>query len=728
MSMVDHALTLASRGFSVFPCIPNGKLPVIQDFPNRATRDPKQIAKWWKNDPERNIGISTSCFGEDQALVVVDVDVKGGKRGDQTLLGLELDGCDFPGTFEQATPTGGRHLVYVTDQPCKQGVDVLGSGLDVRARGGYILGPGSQIDGKFYSQINGHGTLVPCPAWLVDRLGVDRRDRTAARPALDGIDPVRARARALAWIETAAPAIQGEGGDVTTFKVAARLKDFGCDQDMTLGLMAFWNERCSPPWTVEELQDKVAHAFKYGQAPQGAAAPEASFVRFAEPQPEAEEDEPKAKHPFAAINDEYAYVKMGAFVLHETTDCKGAFTTQHLNLAEFHSWHANVPWATGNQKPRPISMAWMEWSSRRQYEGVVFQPQKDAGPRWYNLWRGFRVQPSATAIHPSVAAFMEHALENVCNGDQELFHWLLGYFAHLIQRPWEKPLVALVFKGKKGTGKNALVERVGHLLGSHFLVADDDRYLLGNFNSHLEANLFFVLDEAAWAGDKKAEGRLKGLITGAQHNIERKGKEPYAIDNLTRVAIIGNEDWLVPASQDERRFAVFNLGEGRMQDRKFFIDMREGMEQGGYACLLRCLLDFDLSTVDVNDAPKTQALTEQKLASMTPIQEWWYDCLRSGQIAGGDFGGQWPDSIPTNRMREAYRSWSKGRNIHGRLETEDKFGGVLAKMAPHITKKKRAKKAGEPPGDTSYAYLTPGIERLRSDWEHFIGGTIEWPE
>jgi hypothetical protein len=92
----------------------------------------------------------------------------------------------------------------------------------------------------------------------------------------------------------------------------------------------------------------------------------------------------------------------------------------------------------------------------------------------------------------------------------------------------------------------------------------------------------FALDEAFWSGDKQAEGVLKDLITGRDHVIEHKGKEPYSVANKTRVVIIGNEDWLIPASHDERRFAFFDVGDGRKQDRAFFQSMREGMEAGGY--------------------------------------------------------------------------------------------------------------------------------------------------
>lgn len=714
--MVDYALALAAKGFWVFPLKPGAKTPAVKGWQESATRDPRRIASMW-NSGNFNVGISTSKFRDDEALVVIDVDNKKGKNGSSELLLLDMQGFDFPVTLEHSTPTGGRHIIYSVRAPLNQGVDVLAVGLDIRSRGGFIVGPGSKVEAGVYGLVHETG-VESAPDWLVDQLGVDTRS-VGRVSALGGVDSDRALGRGEAWLKSQPGAVEGTRGS-TAYKIAARLKDFGCAEFDAYELMLDWANTCQPPMPVQDLQDSVAHAYRYGKEPLGSAAPEAVFAGA----PVESAEVPEDKHPFEKLNDEFIFIKKGAFILQETTDPKGRFTTEQLSQAEFHGWFSNVPWAQGGKKKTTISQAWMESPKRRQCEGVVFMPQQDAGPRWYNLWRGFNVQPADASDHPSVRLFIEHALENVCGGDPKLCKWLLGYFAHMVQRPFEKPLVALVFKGRKGTGKNALVERIGSMFTNHFLVADDDRYLLSNFNSHLESNLFFVLDEAAWAGDKKAESKLKGLITGAYHNIERKGREPYRVENLTRVAIIGNEDWLVPATQDERRFAVFNVGEGRMQDRKFFEDMRVGMERGGYAHLLRYLMDFDLTGVDVNDAPKTEALLEQKHASLDLFDQWWLDCLASEQIAGGDWGGDWPDHIPTNRLRDALARWARSRNIRSRLPEEISFGRMLAKVAPSFRKRKVRV---EVKGDTSYAYINPGVEVLRADWERYIGGGVKWP-
>jgi hypothetical protein len=721
-SQSEFALRLAAGGLHIFPCGVNSKLPAIKDFPNKATTDPARIRAWW-GDQSKNIGISTSHFGADEALVVVDVDVKNGKRGDLSLLNLELEELELPETFEVITPSKGRHLYYRTPKALRQGMDTLGSGLDIRSRGGYVLGPGSVIDGKEYV-VSHAASVAPAPDWLVQRLGTAKERAEGDAKALTGIEPDRAAQRAAAWLESYAPtATEGAGGDTETYKVALHLKDLGCSADQAIELMAPWNERCSPPWNDEELETKVCNAFKYGKDPQGVAAPEAIF-----PPVEPQTEEQAKLHPFYKLNENFAFVFAGGTgnILWETTDRKADYAFHLMSKQSFLDMQANNKLQIAD-KLRPVAPMWLEWPERRSFDGMVFEPGLDAGARWFNMWRGFAVKPADTPDHPMVERWKEHLLENICGNEKLLADWLTGWFAHLVQKPYEKPLVAVVFRGGKGTGKNALVERVSKLLGGHAMTTSRRRYLVGNFTSHLQRCLLFVLDEAFWSGDKEAEGVVKDLVTGTEHLIELKGKESFTVRNLTRVVVIGNEEWLVPASEDERRWAVFEVVDGRKQDRKYFEEMRLGLdEQGGSAYLLRYLMDYKI-TQDVNLAPNTAGLTSQKISSLEPVPQWWYDTLSAGTIAGGDWGGEWPDTIPSNRLREALRRWSGNRNIKGRLPNDVGFGKILRQMAPSFEKRKIGG-ARLAEGDTSYAYFKAPLETLRKEFDKYIGGGVPWTE
>jgi hypothetical protein len=253
------------------------------------------------------------------------------------------------------------------------------------------------------------------------------------------------------------------------------------------------------------------------------------------------------------------------------------------------------------------------------------------------------------------------------------------------------------------------------------MVAADRRYLIGNFNAHLENMLFLVLDEAFWSGDKQNEGILKGLITGTHHVIERKGKEPYKVDNRTRVAIIGNEEWIVPASEDERRYAVFQVGEGRKGDRNFFHQMRVKMEQGGYRLLLRYLLEYDTKGVDINAAPNTNALLHQKTESLDSLGKWWMDCLTEGRIVESQFSDSWPEQIDKDTFRQAFRRYAKDRGQGKYLPHDQWFGRAISERAPSIKSSKR--KEGE---RNVYTYQLPALEVARADWSKYLGHDIDW--
>lgn len=728
-SFYQAALDLASRGFHVFPLVPNSKLPLINDFPEVATTDPEQIKRFWV-DPVLNlvqpfnVGISTTRFGNaGEALVVVDVDNKDNRNGAETLVELELNGADLPNTYTQTTPSGGSHIVFRTPRALKQGTDVLGPGLDIRSRGGYIVGAGSRINGVPYrAEI---GPVTKAPEWLIKTIG----EAPQAKPRAEApkhVNQSTANIRAIEYLEGLTPVHEGSRNS-TGYLVACKLKDFGVDQASCVLLM-FENWKCEPMLETQELEHIVSSAYRYGREPVGVGSPEAAFTPI---ENKTEGKPPSDEHPFDKINREFAFVVAGGghHILWETTGPNGKFKLEHLNEQTFHRMHAHITMSLGNNITKPATELWIKSKRRREYKGLCFRPEQETPTGYYNLWRGFSVSPWDRDVPPTPAMqsaldmFLDHTRANVCRGDEALFNWLIAYCAHLIQKPWEKPLVALVFRGGKGVGKNAFIERVGSLLGNHFLLTSNRRYLVGNFNGHLENLLLFALDEAFWSGDKQAEGTLKDLITGKNHVIEHKGKESYAVENCTRVCIIGNEDWLVPASQDERRFAVFDVGEGRKQDKSFFRAMREGMERGGYRLLLRHFLDVNIAQVDINQAPSTQALLDQKINSLEPIHSFWLECLLEGRIVNSEFGGIWPVEIDKDAMRNALRRHMKEHNRTKWIPESRVIGKALKLCCPSLDSCR--KREGT---DRVHTYKLPTLETARLQWDDFIGHKTKWSD
>ena len=184
------------------------------------------------------------------------------------------------------------------------------------------------------------------------------------------------------------------------------------------------------------------------------------------------------------------------------------------------------------------------------------------------MWTGFAFEPDSDA---SCDLYLTHLKENVCQGYEEQYEYLLNWMADAVQNPCSKPGVAVVLRSdEKGTGKNVAIEYFGKLFGEHYLYVTQSEHLVGKFNSHLQRTSVLFADEAFWAGTKNEEGVLKGLITSPTHMIEPKHQVAYQTTNYIHLMIASNNSWAVPSSVGERRFFVLEVGRKHVRDHKYF--------------------------------------------------------------------------------------------------------------------------------------------------------------
>jgi hypothetical protein len=334
----------------------------------------------------------------------------------------------------------------------------------------------------------------------------------------------------------------------------------------------------------------------------------------------------------ADINKTYALVLAGnksAVMKDEKVDGRDHFRL--LQIGAFRDWYANERIKIG-KKIVPIGPYWLCHKDRRQYQGIEFDPKPDGG-RWgyYNMWRGFSVKPR----EGDCSKFLAHLKDNVAQGNEAHYKYIVGWHAQIVQEPHKKVGTAVVLRGPQGIGKTIVGETFGSLVENHYELVAEPRYVTGQFNSHMASLLYLHVDEGFWAGDKRAEGKLKDLITGTRHLLEFKGVDPIPVNNYIRLFMTTNQTWAVPAGFKERRFAIFDVGEDKIQNEAYFAAIVEEMNNGGREALLYHLLNFDLTQVNLRVIPKTEALLEQIIESMTPEQAWWFDTLQRGVLPRG---------------------------------------------------------------------------------------------
>jgi len=435
------------------------------------------------------------------------------------------------------------------------------------------------------------------------------------------------------------------------------------------------------------------------------------------------------------LNREYALVKVGSQVAIFQENRSARLPEQQLrmlSLEAFKAWLRNK--RTEVQRGKYITWAnrWLDDPRRRQYEGVEFFPDPDNKPgnsAYLNLWRGFSVMPAPAPDLKRYKTFRDHVFNNVADGDQALFDWIWAFFAHMVQRPRERIGVALVLRGKMGTGKTKVGEVIGSLFPAHWFLVDSPRYVTGQFNAHMSHCLLLQADEATWGGNKEVLGRLKGLITSTQQFIEAKGIDPVALANYVRLILTSNEDWVVPAGPDERRFAVFNVSDRCAQNHDYFREMDEELAAGGLAHLLADLLRFDLSKVDLRRIPRTDALLEQKIRSLDPIDSWWFDRLMAG--AATRSGAEWSPQIPTSTLYGDYVATCEQLGIR-RKQPENIFGSRLKVLAPSLdyTRPRMMVEVehGVFKSDRVRCYVLPPLSEARAAFEKIVGQSVPWPK
>jgi Family of unknown function (DUF5906) len=262
-------------------------------------------------------------------------------------------------------------------------------------------------------------------------------------------------------------------------------------------------------------------------------------------------------------------------------------------------------------KVTPLGDWWLANRHRRQYDGIIYAPYSDdeVVRGNLNLWTGFTVPAIRGDKHLSL---LEHMRENLCNGHEDYFNYLIRWMAQRVQQRGAPAGVAIVLKSEsEGTGKGFFAKRFGALFGKHFKHITNADHLVGKFNAHLQDCSLLFADEAFFAGDRKHGGLLKTIITEETMMIERKGIDAAQRRNFLGMIMASNMRFVIPAGQDARRYFVLEVSIKRMQDSTYFGKIAADLDGGGLSNLLYFLQSMDLSDFNIRNVPKTTALALQ---------------------------------------------------------------------------------------------------------------------
>lgn len=238
-----------------------GKRPLLDNWQaSPGVLSPEAIGK-------NNYGIAL-----DADMLVIDVDPRNFPEGVDSFkllqenLGITLSDLD---TLIVRTGSGGVHI-YLNKPPAYETKEQIKEykGIEFKTKGRQVVGPGSLhlSANKYYRVLKGTPhNIAPAPQnllRLISRSGYAMNGENAFRGEAKEEDI----SKFIQFLIDAEPAVEGNGGDQHTFKIACRGRDFGLNEEQTHRCMLqHWNDRCMPPWDADELRKKVENAYMYNQ-------------------------------------------------------------------------------------------------------------------------------------------------------------------------------------------------------------------------------------------------------------------------------------------------------------------------------------------------------------------------------------------------------------------------------------------------------------------------------
>lgn len=203
-----------------------------------------------------------------ECILVVDVDPRNFPIGVDSLAELSK-AIDFDlkqnAKFSTHTASGGYHLYYMKDHKIKfPNTMEAFKGVEFKQKGQQVLIPGSVLpDGRKYTLIQGElNRLTEIPPKFYEVIG----KKGASQPIQTGVgfqDNPADINRMRQLLVNIPPAIEGQNGDTSTFKVCCLGKDYGLSPEVFFELLTEWNDRCEPAWELIELRQKMLNAYSY---------------------------------------------------------------------------------------------------------------------------------------------------------------------------------------------------------------------------------------------------------------------------------------------------------------------------------------------------------------------------------------------------------------------------------------------------------------------------------
>jgi hypothetical protein len=329
------------------------------------------------------------------------------------------------------------------------------------------------------------------------------------------------------------------------------------------------------------------------------------------------------------INRDYAFIRTPVGVYQRETN-------RIISLADFLAIENKnkvvVPNAKGGLTTVKAGTEWKDWGGRREYRALTYAPSAEeiTSDGCLNSWPGWGCESASGDV------FKFSWLLDRLIPDPVMRVWVIKWLAHMIQRPCEKVMSALVLYGPQKTGKSLLTEIMASVVGDSNWQTIGNPELTSTFTDWAANKLLIIAEEVSGFDPRRDGNRLKGFITLPYLTINEKFIRPYRLPNLARFIFCSNAPVPVFLDKDDRRYAVCKTLRANTVPSEKGVEIKRWVtKENGAAAIRNYLEHVDLSAFDPTASPpwtdaKSALLNDSRSSLVTFAHDLMADEERPG--------------------------------------------------------------------------------------------------
>ena len=316
---------------------------------------------------------------------------------------------------------------------------------------------------------------------------------------------------------------------------------------------------------------------------------------------------------------------------------------------------------------------WTEDPNIKLYDYMEFLPPPARIPMdTYNTWIPFSIfdvaydKNNTTYNEEILTRFMEYG-----NGllGEEVFRYMLAYFANRLQNPAIRNGVCIVLYGVEGDGKNMFFDIFKNIFGLKYFHELEKAHDLFSAHSYWEVGRLFICVNEADPKDTKSNAEvMKARITTETVNANPKGVNMFTSKNYCDYIMTTNNDDAMSINNHSRRYLICQSSAKYRRDGVFFGNLRNDIVKNDTALrvIAEYLMNFNVAEVIPtgnfqNHMPQTDIMNEVIEFSMDYVERFLREC--------NDIRFKIADNkIKTDDIFTSWRAWCENSNINSKMD------------------------------------------------------------